>query len=89
MKNKKSKEDLIELVEDLQNKVEILENDVEFWQRNYEDLTVEHNDLYDEFIKTKSGITNIDNFKFELLKSDLLNDELEKFISNYLKYYND
>lgn len=87
---KKSKDELIRLVEELEDKIGILENDVDYWTHEYNDI---YKQLEEERKQNDSecfnGILDINNFKFELLKSGLLNNELEEFISNYLKYYND
>lgn len=92
--HKKTKIQLIEIIENLQNKVEQLENDVDYWEHEYNELDEELDEELDvtveelENLQIDNGIFSIDNFKFELTKSGLLHDKLENFIDEYLKYKN-
>lgn len=88
MKNK-SKDELIKLVNELEDKIGILENDVDYWTHEYNDVYKQlENERKKNNLECFNGISDINNFKFELLKSGLLNNEIEYFISNYLKYKN-
>lgn len=85
-----TKEQLKQELENLQNKVEILENDVDYWQEYANALEIEKEELEEELKDkidlSKVSILDIDDFKFKLKINNLLTDELEKFIENYIKY---
>ena len=88
-----TKEQLKEQLEDLQNKVEILENDVDYWQEYANDIAIQKEELEETLKymveKTNNVISDVNNFKFKLKINNLLTDELEKFIENYIKYENE
>ena len=90
MKNK-TKAELIEKIEELEEKIEHLENDVDYWQKEYEILDEEldkvNSQLEDMIIE--NGIKDINNFIWKLKLDNLYSKELENFLCNYLKYYND
>ena len=85
-----TKEQLKQELEDLQNRVEILENDVDYWQEYAYDLEIVkealEEELKDKIDLSEVSILDIDDFKFKLKINNLLTDELEKFIENYIKY---
>lgn len=82
-----TKEQLKQELEDLQNKVEILENDVDYWQEYAYDLEIKlEEELKNKIDLSKISILDVNNFKFKLKINNLLTDELEKFIENYIKY---
>ena len=85
-----TKEQLKQKLEDLQNKVEILENDVDYWQEYANDLEIKLEErLSNKIDVTEYSILDVNNFKFKLKINDLLTDDLEKFIENYIKYENE
>ena len=90
MKNK-TKAELLELIEELQQKVERLENDVDYWQDEYNDLEEKCDDLecQIEDLAIKNCIKDINNFIWKLKLENLYTEELEEFINNYVKFYND
>ena len=86
-----TKEQLKQELEDLQNRVETLENDVDYWQEYAYDLEIVKEELEEEELKDKIdlsevSILDVNNFKFKLKINNLLTDELEKFIEDYIKY---
>ena len=82
-----------EQLEDLQNKVEQLENDVDYWEEYANDIAIQKEELEETLKymveKTNNVISDVNNFKFKLKINNLLTDELEKFIENYIKYENE
>ena len=69
--------------------MEILENDVDYWQEYAYDLEIVKEaleELKDKIDLSEVSILDIDDFKFKLKINNLLTDELEKFIENYIKY---
>ena len=85
-----TKEQLKQELEDLQNKMEILENDVDYWQEYANDIAIQKEELEETLKymveKTDNVILDLNNFKFKLKINDLLTDDLEKFIENYIRY---
>lgn len=85
-----TKEQLKEQLEELQNKVEQLENDVDYWEEYANDIAIQKEELEETLKymveKTNNVISDVNNFKFKLKINNLLTDELEKFIENYIKY---
>ena len=79
-----------EQLEELQNKVEQLENDVDYWEEYANDIAIQKEELEETLKymveKTNNVILDVNNFKFKLKINNLLTDELEKFIENYIKY---
>ena len=88
---RKTKEELIEMVEELQGQLEIAENDIDYWQSQYSEMA-DAKEILEEQIEDMqefAGIKSIDNFKFELEKENLDSKELLDFIENYIAYKND
>lgn len=86
-----TKEELIEIIEELQDKLEIAENDVDYWQKEYFEINEIKEDLEEQLEECSNikGITDLDNFKFELSKENLDSEELLSFINNYVNFKND
>lgn len=79
--------EIIEKYEDLES-----ENDnLDEWAAEQESVAYEANKKLEEFKKLFNpnvSIISVSDFKRRLSMEDLLNDELEEFIDNYLRYYN-
>lgn len=88
---RKTKEELINIIEELQNKLEIAENDVDYWQQEYDEMEEIREDLECQLedLSIKDGIKDLDSFKFELSKENLNSKELINFIDNYVRFKND
>lgn len=88
---RKTKEELINIIEELQNKLEIAENDVDYWQQEYAEMEEIREDLECQLedLSIKDGIKDLDSFKFELSKENLNSKELINFIDNYVRFKND
>lgn len=88
---RKTKEELINIIEELQNKLEIAENDVNYWQQEYAEMEEIREDLECQLedLSIKDGIKDLDSFKFELSKENLNSKELINFIDNYVRFKND
>lgn len=91
MLEKKTKAELIELVKKLEEKVNQLENDVEYWQEENTELEDKIEDLDTQLadMEIADGIKDKNIFIDRLKLENLYSRELEEFIENYLKFYND
>lgn len=91
MLEKKTKAELIELVKKLEEKVNQLENDVEYWQEENTELEDKIEDLDTQLadMEIADGIKDKNIFIDRLKLENLYTKELEEFIENYLKFYND
>ena len=80
----KTKEQLISMLEEKEEKIEQLE------QHEYNDIYGEKEQLEAETknIQIDNCINNLDNFIWKLKIDNLYTPELEKFIEQYMKYYN-
>lgn len=83
----KIKADLIKEIEDCEAEIDSLRYDVDYW-------VDECNRLYEELdkysiadLKSESSIIDISDFKFRLFLDGLFTPELEQFIKDYLKFY--
>ena len=87
---KETKEELKEKISNLQEKIETLENDVDYWQKEYNDLDEQLDEVNSQLeeLEYYDGIKDIDNFIWRLKLDNLYTKELEKFIENYIKFYN-
>lgn len=86
----KTKEQLISMLEEREEKIEQLEQDVDYWQHEYNDIYSEKEQLEADTkdIQIDNCINNLDNFIWKLKIDNLYTPELEKFIEQYMKYYN-
>ena len=86
----KTKEQLISMLEEKEEKIEQLEQDVDYWQHEYNDIYGEKEQLEADTkdIQIDNCINNLDNFIWKLKIDNLYTPELEKFIEQYMKYYN-
>ncbi len=86
----KTKEQLISMLEEKEEKIEQLEQDVDYWQHEYNDIYSEKEQLEADTkdISIDNCINNLDNFIWKLKVDNLYTPELEKFIEQYIKYYN-
>lgn len=71
------KEELDELNQELQAENEHLIDEVEYWKNKYYEL------------EKNIGIKDIDHFIWKLKIDGLYTEELERFIEDYMKWYND
>ena len=87
----KTKAELIDLIEDLQHEVEKLENDVEYWQCEHTEIEEQRDDLKQQLqeLQYVADIKSLDNFIWKLKLENLYSKEIEEFICNYVKYYNE
>ena len=86
----KTKEQLISMLEEREEKIEQLEQDVDYWQHEYNDIYGEKEQLEADTkdIQIDNCINNLDNFIWKLKIDNLYTPELERFIEQYMKYYN-
>ena len=86
----KTKEQLISMLEEREEKIEQLEQDVDYWQHEYNDIYSEKEQLEADTkdIQIDNCINNLDNFIWKLKVDNLYTPELERFIEQYMKYYN-
>lgn len=91
MNKNKTKAELLELIEELEEKIKSLEDDVEYWQCEYDDMEEECNKLDEQLTELEyvADIRSLDNFIWKLKLDNLYTEELEEFICNYVKLYND
>ena len=91
-KSKMTKEKLIKELERLEEENGCLHDDVDYFielsNDYYEQLKKSLEELKKEKEKKSFKINNVENFLFKLKINHLLNEELEKFIDDYLKYEN-
>lgn len=87
----KTKAELLDLIEELEEKIDSLEDDVEYWQCEYDDMEKECDRLKEELkeVDYVADIRSLDNFIWKLKLDNLYTEELEEFIENYVKFYND
>ena len=80
-----------ELVEELEERIERLKNDVEYWEHEYDEMEEQRDDLKQQLqeLQYVADIRSLDNFIWKLKLENLYTKELEEFICNYVKYYND
>lgn len=77
---------LLENYEELESEY----NDLNEWAGEQEEAAYEANKKLEEKTKLNNNLSilSVTNFKQRLMLENLLNDELEEFIDNYLRYYN-
>lgn len=85
---KMTKEELILQCKRLQSENETLQDELDRLSDCYAEL---ENQLADEinYMDSMNVINDLGNFKFKLKIYDLLTPELESFIEDYLKYFNE
>lgn len=83
-----TKKELIEENKKLKEELEELEFDFENLNDLYSEMENEYADLQNKGDRD-STIYDVEWFKFRLTVDDLLTPELESFIEQYLKYYNE
>ena len=75
--------------ESIKRKLEKIQGDLEYIGWNLGDTKEEINNIWDELlIQQNNSIRNIENLKRELKRDNLYSKELEDFLENYMKYYN-
>lgn len=86
----KTKSELIELVKDQEERIHQLEQDVDYWQKEFNDMEEEKDELDEQLAKLEEhqDIKNLEWFIWKLKLENLYTPELEKFIENYMKFYN-
>lgn len=77
------KVELEKLVKEQQEKIEQLENDVDY----YEEEVAELEEQIRDYENAEAEVVDIKDFRFQLLKSGLLNDKLDEFINTYMRWY--
>lgn len=86
----KKKDELIKLIKEQEDKIHELEQDVDYWQDEYDDMEKEKDKLEEQLDDQigDEGIKSLENFIWKLKLDNLYTPELEKFIENYMKFYN-
>lgn len=87
----KTKRELIEIIKELEEKNSNLENDVDYWQEEYNDIEEQLENAFNQIkdMDINNGIKDINNFIWKLKLDKLYTKELDNFINNYLKCYNE
>ena len=87
----KTKRELIEIIKELEEKNSNLENDVDYWQEEYNDIEEQLENAFNQIkdMDISNGIKDINNFIWKLKLDKLYTKELDNFINNYLKCYNE
>lgn len=75
-----------EYIETLRERLQVLEQADEYVAEKEEQAYLAHKKL--EEYKTQ-GILNISHFKYQLILCGLMCEELEEFINDYMRYYNE
>ncbi len=72
------------------SRIEELENDVDYWKKEYDDLSEIKDDLENKLEEKENyeGIRSLENFIWRAKLDNVYNEQLEKFIENYMRYYN-
>lgn len=78
-------EELEDKIGELEDKIGIYENDLEFAYEEQENL---ENQLEDA-LSNQGDLKSLENFTWRLKLENLYVPELEKFIDNYMMFYND
>lgn len=83
----KTKAELIKEIEDCETEIASLRDDVDYWVDECNRLQEELDKYTIADLKSESSIIDISDFEFRLSLDGLLTPELELFIHNYLKFY--
>lgn len=83
----KTKADLIKELSDCETEIASLRDDVDYWVDECNRLQEELDKYSKVGLKSESSIIDISDFKFRLSLDGLLTLELEQFIKDYLKFY--
>lgn len=83
-----TKQELIEENKKLKKRIEDLEFDFNNLNDLYSEMENKYAEVQNEFDSLK-GIYDVEWFKFKLVSDNLLTPELEDFIRQYLRFYNE
>ena len=83
-----TKQELIEENKRLKERIEDLEFDFNNLNDLYSEMENKYAEVQNEFDSLK-GIYDVEWFKFKLASDNLLTPELEDFIRQYLRFYNE
>lgn len=88
----KKKIELCEIIFDQQEEIETLKERLEELEQAGEYVGEKEQEAYLAYKKLEEyksqGILDIDHFKYQLILSGLMNVQLERFIDDYMRYYN-
>lgn len=96
--NKLTKKELIDKINELEVDIEDyvikndqLQNDVDYWIKEYNDLENINDELNEQINNQEDScyIKDLDNFIWKLKLDNLYTKEIEEFINQYMRYYND
>lgn len=89
---KKKKLELCDIILDQQEEIETLKERLEELEQADEYVGEKEHEAYLAYKKLEEykqqGILDIDHFKYQLILSGLMNVQLERFINEYMRYYN-
>jgi flagellar biosynthesis chaperone FliJ len=83
---KKTKEELVAMCRRLQSENESLQDELDRLSDCYTEM---ENNLADNHLNAIDSIRDVNHFKYRLQLENLLTEQLESFIDDYLKYYNE